>query len=304
MARAGKFLQTRHIDADRRHKDMLVVWAKPLTRRQPREAYLGAAGLGLVALAEIRRVRPNAVTLEDLQALGRFLVFLQKNDGSFYLKYLEDSGPVADYQELYYPGEAALGLISLYELDHRGEWLVAAGKALSYLAQSRAGSQDVPPDDWALIATARLLPYCKQAKCPVSQAKLVRHAVQICQTLLKRQITSASPVLDGGFDPDGSTSPAATSLEGLLSALEFLPSDQKELRARIEVAVERGVNFLLRAQIKSGPFAGGMPAEAFGGDSGAAQHDPAASEVRIDYVQHALCALLRYEQLKRNGKLR
>jgi hypothetical protein len=304
MVRAGKFMRTVHMDADKSRKDMLVVWAKPVAWKGPREAYLGASGLGLVALAEVKRVRPGAVSLSDLQAMGRFLVFLQKSDGSFYHKYNEESGPVDNYQELYYPGEAALGLISLYELDHRDEWLIAAGKALSYLAQSRAGSQDVPPDDWALIATAKLLPYCQQTKCAASQQEMIRHAVQICEVLLRRQIISRLPEIDGGFSPDGATSPAATSLEGLLAAWEFLPNDQQDLRDMIEGAAREGVKFLLRAQIKSGPYAGGIPITTAGGSGNAVRHDPAASEIRIDLVQHALCALLRYEQLKRNGKLR
>jgi hypothetical protein len=42
-------------------------------------------------------------------------------------------------EHLYYPGEAALGLISLYDLNHACEWLIAAGKALSFLARTRAG---------------------------------------------------------------------------------------------------------------------------------------------------------------------
>ena len=33
----------------------------------------------------------------------------------------------SDSQVLYYPGEATLGLISLYEIDHSKQWLTAAG---------------------------------------------------------------------------------------------------------------------------------------------------------------------------------
>jgi hypothetical protein len=52
----------------------------------------------------------------------------------------------------------------------------------------------------------------------------------------------------------------------------------------------RGIAFLLRAQIVSGPEAGGMPGAII-----ISARD--SSQIRIDYVQHALCAWLRYGQL-------
>jgi len=189
-------------------------------------------------------------------------------------------------QSLYYPGEAALGFIALYEADHSHEWLTAAGKALGYLAKSRAGLSIVPADHWALIATAKLLPYCEDGGCGVSREELIRHAVQVCESILRDQFKgSASVVLDGAFDPAGRTTPAATRLEGLLAAMEFLPKG--ELRDRIESAIQRGISFLLRAQVTSGSEAGAMPGAIL-----SREHD--SSEVRIDYVQHALCAWLRY----------
>ena len=63
------------------------------------------------------QARPGTVPISQLQALGRFIIFLQKADGSFYSKYGANGKPVEDWQSLYYPGEAALGLIALYEID-------------------------------------------------------------------------------------------------------------------------------------------------------------------------------------------
>jgi len=88
--------------------------------------------------------------------------------------------------------------------------------------------------------------------------------------------------LDGAFDIEGRTAPAATRLEALLAALDFLPKNSGDLRDAICSAVGRTAKFLLRAQIVSGPYAGDMP--------GAVAGTQRASEIRIDYVQHALCA--------------
>ena len=288
--RAAAFLRQNYIGPGVR-PGQLAVWPEPLAERsrsRQHDAELGATGLGLVALAEVRQVESKTVPVEDLQSLGRFLLFLQKDDGSFVNKYRAESGPVQDWESLYYPGEAALAFVFLYEADHSRKWLIAADKALSFLARSRAGHTQVPADHWVLIATAKLLPYCDQSSCPgSSREELVHHAIQICNSILREQFRGSATVgIAGAFDPVGSTAPAATRLEGLLAALEFLPKD--ELRTRMEAATGRGVAFLLRMQISSGPYSGGVP-EAFR----AGVH--AASEVRIDNVQHALCTWLRYQ---------
>jgi hypothetical protein len=184
LVRAAKYLRENYIGPGPRPGQQ-VVWSQPMvelakdrhSKLRQRYAELGGTGLGLVALAAAREVDPNSVPLEQLQALGRFALFLQRDDGSFVQKYLAEGGPVPNWTVLYYPGEAALGFISLYEADHSREWLAAAGKALAYLAKSRAGLTTVPADHWALIATAKLLPYCDDGGCSASREELVRHAV-------------------------------------------------------------------------------------------------------------------------------
>ena len=293
MVRAAGFLRKNYVGPGVR-PDQLVVWSKPITGNHTTKheyAELGGTGLGLVALAEVRKVKPESVPLEQLQGMARFLLFLQKDDGSFVSKYRRESGAVENWESLYYPGEAALGLLTVYDLNHSPKWLNAAAKALLYLAKSREGLTTVPADHWALIATAKLLPVCERHSCPVSREELVQHAIQICNSILKDQFRGSAPVgIDGAFDPNGRTAPSATRLEGLLAALEFLP--ESELRNRIEVSSQRGIAFLLRAQIKSGPYIGGIPG---------ALRSQSRPEIRVDFVQHALCAWLRY--LARHGDI-
>lgn len=289
MVRAAGFLRRNYMGTGV-HPDQLVVWSRPLTEtREHQYAELGGAGLGLVALAATRDVDAKSVPLKDLQALGRFVLSLQRDDGSFVNKYRAEGEPVLRWESLYYPGEAALGLIALYEADHSIDWLVAAAKALAYLAKSRAGLSAVPADHWALITTAKLIPYVQQVKATVLREDLVKHAIQICNSILREQFKSGAPAgLDGAFDPTGRTAPAATRLEGLLSALEFLPQDK--LRDKIETTTRRGIGFLLRAQVITGPQVGGMP-------GAIVNRARDSSDVRIDYVQHALCAWVRYTRL-------
>lgn len=286
MAKASHFMQG-FIDqpsGDATRQQTLAIWSNPY------EASLGATSLGLVALLDLQRVKPEPDSKQEFEALARFAVSLQRDDGGFYSLYNLHAGPEKQVESLYYPGETALGLVSLYELDHTNEWLTAAGKALAYLCKSHSEAPNTPTEHWTLIATAKFLPYFDASHCPVSRAELLRHADQICEGFLAEQITNASqPELAGGFDKNGRTTPTAARLEGLQAALEFIPSNQSELRSRIETAVQRGVDFLLRAQIKSGWYAGGMPGMVMGNDSD-------ARTIRIDYVQHALCAWIRYEK--------
>ncbi len=296
MVRAANFMRANCLAPDAR-SSALAVWSQPPPANT--KAELGATGLGLIALTGVEQSRQHSIPLAELQGLGKFVLFLQKPDGSFYSRYYADKGLDPDWKSLYYPGEAVLGLVSLYELDHSQRWLVAAGKGLAYLAKSREGAQEVPPDHWALIATAKFFPYYAQSACPVSRGDLVRHAARICERFLREQVTGASDVrLNGGFDAGGRTTPTAIRLEGLLAALEFLPKSDGDLRARIETAVQRGIAFLLNAQITSGQYAGGMPGAVVA--TGSPRSARSVSEVRIDYVQHALSAWLRYEEYERS----
>ncbi len=285
MVRATAFMRENYISREP-DSGALAVWSQP----QKTYAELGATGLALIAFTALDQAQPDAVPLADLESLARFVLFLQKSDGSFTSKYSPDSGPDPDFNSLYYPGEASLGLISLYEMDHRKEWLEAAGKALSYLAKSRVHVRKLPPDHWALIATSRFLPYCPEDACSFSRTELIEHAARICDRFLHDQVGSAPDARQiGAFDAGGRTTPSSIRLEGMLATLEYLPDDAGGRRARIESAIDRGINFLLHAQITDGAYAGGMP--------GAVSTEPHASEIRIDYVQHALSAWIRYQKM-------
>jgi len=286
MVRAANFMQQGYVGPGVR-PGQLVVWSGPTGHHS--DAELGATGLGLVALAEVRKVSPKSVSMEELQALGRFALFLQKEDGSFVQMYRVETGPVEHFQSPYYPGEAGLGFIALYETDHSREWLTAAGKALSYLAKNLPEPFDGQLDQWALIAIAKLLPECDQDACPgASRKELIQYSIQTCNWIVHEQLRNPVSPLDGAFDPPAETAPAAARVEGLLAALEFLPSGA--LRSKVEAAARRGAAFLLRAQIASGEFAGGMPGSL-------RTSAPTASEIRVDYVQHSLCAWLRYQRV-------
>ena len=94
--------------------DMLAVWSVPAITGsgKPIQAKLGGTGLGLVALVGLESIAPGTTPPDYLRQLGNFILFMQKKDGSFYSKFYPHHGGKNDqWTSLYYPGEAALGLL-------------------------------------------------------------------------------------------------------------------------------------------------------------------------------------------------
>ena len=304
MKKAGRFLQSQVANVGEL-PDVLAVWSDPKINLgdDPRKAKLGGTGLGLVALAGLESIESGFTSESELRQLGNFLLFMQKDDGAYYSFY-HPVFPGRDdaWTSLYYPGEAALGLLLLHQVHPDPEWIQGASEALAFLARSRSEQDRVPPDHWSLIATAQLLSLPEEERQAVDRNLLISHAVQICRQLVAEQRPqNGLPGLQGSFTPDGRTTPTATRLEGLLAIRGLLPSDKyADLTSQIELACDRGIRFLLQAQIKQGAGDGGVPRAI----ARLAKDDPnwsesfneRATEIRIDYVQHALSAWIHYHR--------
>ena len=242
--------------------------------------------MGLVALAAARKVNPQLVPLEQLQALGRFALFLQREDGSFVHKYRAESGPVSNWESLSYPGEAALGFIELYETDHSPEWLAAAGKALSLWQEPH----------WAFVCSHQPsgidCDHQTRTFCDEVHAPFTGRTRGACGPSVRIDSTrSIQGISSRGLGwriqshwPHGSSRYAIGGSSGVADV-----SAEERVARQIEVAAGRGITFLLRAQIVSGPEASGIPGAII-----ISARD--SSQIRIDYVQHALCAWLQYKQ--------
>ena len=275
----------------------LAVWSDPTRTgsNKPLTAKLGGAGLALASMALAHKIDPKLASLEDMQGLARFILKMQKPDGSFYSKYIPSKGgPDDSWTSLYYPGEAALGLALLFAIDPNPDWRTGSVEALSSLARSRAKRSRVPADHWALIATGAVW-----SDLSVPERQLLRaHAEKVVSSILAEQI-GPGEFMAGGFARDGRTTPTSTRLEGLLAA-EALFRDEADFHLDIMVALDAGIGFLLDAQLKEGPFAGGVPravAPLPEGSRGYKGFNRRQTEIRIDYVQHALSAFVGYRRL-------
>jgi hypothetical protein len=305
LRRATAFLKESAIAPLPGKKDLLAVWSHPeITHsNKPLQAKLGGTGLGLVALLSVEKRMPGTTPIEYLRKMGNFLLYMQKYDGSFYSKYIPEKGGRDDsWTSLYYPGEAALGLLMLYEKDPSSIWLQAAANSIAYLARKREGKKSVEADHWALLATAKLLPLCDHIPQSLSKPTIERHAAQICKSILNGKPDNYDIAQSyGSFTEDGRTTPTAIRLEGLLAALGFLSTDYINLRKQMIAAIDQGMQFLLRSQIQSGEYAGGIPRAIQRLPEDHPQFKKSfnrrATEVRIDYVQHTLSAMLQYAHI-------
>jgi hypothetical protein len=304
IKRATAFLKKSSIAPMPEREDLLAVWSHPdiTGSSKPLQAKLGGSGLGLISLLSVEKIIPGTTPIEYLRKMGNFLLFMQKSDGSFYSKYIPEKGGKDDtWVSLYYPGEAALGLLMLYEKDRSLKWLQGAADSIAYLAHKRGGKKRVEADHWALLATSKLLPLYHLCRQSLPKKAIELHAIQICESILKSiPINNRNTSYFGCLTNDGRTTPTAIRLEGLLAAISYLPEEYANLRRRMISVTNDGLLFLLRAQLRSGQYTGGIPRAI----KELSENHPKFSnsfnrrvtEIRIDYVQHALSAMILHTQ--------
>jgi len=308
ISKSIKYLKEETLHPIEGREDMLGIWSYALKSgsKKPDQVKLGGTGLGLIALVSAEKILPGTTSLDDLQKMGRFLLYMQKKDGGFYSKFIPSKGGRDDsWTSLYYPGEAALGLLMLYEKDPSPVWLQSAANAISYLARIRVNQKSVEADHWALLATEKLLPLYDRCDQPLPREAIIQHAIQICRSILQTGGNRPKEDFDYGcLTNDGRTTPTATRLEGLLAALTFLPEKESLLQKRMETAVDAGINFLIRSQLHYGKYAGGFPRAIYLLKAGHPQYsekfNQRSSEIRIDYVRHAVCAMIQYNSIRKS----
>ena len=229
--------------------------------------------------------------------IAAFILFMQREDGSFHSKWDEAGGYNLEFVSLYYPGEAILGLVRLYRIDREARWLEVAARAAAYLVESQSSADEVVIDHWLLIAGRDLMSALGELDAPpIDAASLRQHLMRIGWAIaaeFEAIREGGDEQVLGAADRNGKSSPAATRLEGLLALRDVLDpavEDEALLIAAIDEVLETAIPFLLRCQVREGWAAGGIT----WGIEGMENHASRRDEIRIDYVQHALSALIDY----------
>lgn len=255
---------------------------------------LGGVALAAVALAKHAEVTGSDRHRPTMRALGRTIAAWQQEDGRFRPHSIYwPSGEVKDFTSAYYPGEAVLALLRLHALDPDGPWLAHADRGARWLIEVRDAAVPVERlnhDHWLLYALRELLRYRPR--------EIFRdHAFKIADAIVAAQKTgdALKPAWRGSwYEPPRST-PAATRSEGLVCAHEIaMAAGDADRAVRIERALSLAARFQLRTQFRpETAMYLRSPWRALGGF----HRSLTDYEVRIDYVQHNISALLGYRRI-------
>ena len=281
---------------------------------------LGGQGLGMIAFSMANQIQPGSVPWDTVRQIGDFTVkHMQKEDGIFYpfwYPFHDPFGPSDTPKSLYYPGEAALGLIYLYESlegveegegdksNGRLVYLEGAARGLEALANERESwsPKDIPPDHWALKATARILKHLPKSRHP----KLLKHAASVVRMMHTRDMSRIA------VDASLGVSSMATVLEAQFAMLPIF-SENPSYYDNVEETwcLSQKVAFLLcEAQDGDKPshMLGALPSKfMLSPRDDAGQHEmingllPDNRYFQIDDTQHTLSAWLSYKEALESG---
>lgn len=248
---------------------------------------LGGNALAMIALSKHAEATGERRHLPLVDDLGRFLLLTQGEDGEFKVhKQLGPGGRVTDFVSGYYPGEALLALVRRPEPDPA--WLDAAERGARWLIDVR--DRDLPSaklnhDHWLLYALNELY---RQRPDPL----YLRHASRITGSILGLQRRRGPPFPDwlGSYYTPPRSTPTATRSEGL-GAAYLLARDFGSAREAEDLlqGLRQGVGFELQTQfLPETALYVRDPARVLGGF----RRSLTDFEIRIDYVQHNVSALL------------
>ncbi len=284
IVRSARYLKERYVRTLPKHPELAAAVSRPGEENLKVEtAKLGGTALAVVAFCGARSIDESVVSKDELAAMGRFLLFMQRDDGSFYSKYLVGDTYDETFHSLYYPGETMLALTKLYDVDGNAEWLLAAQKSAAQLIQSRKGRRGWPADHWMMLASVPLLERWSAVESPpLTPEELAEHVDTMGGMIMDDQKQG------GHFAGEPRSTPTATRLEGL-SALAHNQDQRGGVAPRLERSIGDGLRFLLDCQLRSDDASrGGIPRSC----AASAATERRGREIRIDYVQHFMSAVL------------
>lgn len=298
LLRGSAYLIKRHVRPVANHPGLQAVYSWPGEEIKGTNALikLGGCGLGIGVLVKSRQLEPASVPLSLLREMGQFVLFMQESNGRFRSTYDDQTQTFGSFESLFYPGEAIVGLAFLHRVDPDPRWLEAAWRGLTYLAEQRRDWPvwRLPPDHWFLMAAAEVMNLDGPSPPPEVRQRWMAHARAIGQKLLREQwVTSWVPGWNGSFVLRGAVAASAARMEGLAALGSVLPADDPE-RAAAGRALASGLAFMLRGRMTEGDLRGGF--------TGALRwpisyHTALADEIRVDYVGHALGALVGWQSV-------
>ncbi len=256
-----------------------------------KKAKLSSTAMALVAFSDLRG--EGLIPDEVFEGMGQFLLFMQMKSGQFYNYYdIENDGVGDENTNRNFTGDAPLGLLYLYEFNPKKKWLDGAIKGLLYLADKRKDRKEVQFDYNAMLATEKLFEIENNGLTDDEKFLLKYHLVKMVEQFIPKQIVNKDEQYYGALIDDLKPLNIACIIEGLIATYNSIDDDL--MKIRIMKSVDTAVKFLRLAQIQKGPLKGGFPNSADWKELGVPK---TASVVKMDTVQHALAAFVKFQTM-------
>ena len=241
---------------------------------------------------------------ELAKEFGDGIVTVQRENGSYSTDFEKDS----DDGVQYYPGEAMLALMKLYEATDDKRYLESVKKAFPYYREYWHENKNTAMVPWHTQVYYLLYQHTKDESIPPYVFEMNDWIIDNFQLLTCPDIEKI-----GGFPKNDPRNLTGFVLEGLVDAYKLAdeiaikaeaegPEDdpsrfEQSRRKKYKNSVELARDFVLRSQyIKSDTFSRFKNSRRVIGGFKASIKDP---RVRIDYTQHAVMALIKLQRLSK-----
>lgn len=256
---------------------------------------LGGNALAIIALAKYTQITKNQKHLPLMQRMATWIRETQDEEGRFTVhKKQFSTGEMFDLISHYYPGEAMLSLIRLYQIDGNAAWLDTVERSAHYLIHIRdkdANIDTIAHDHWLLYALNEL--YRERPK-----ALYLNHALFISQAIIKSQNTDHDEISHGAYgqpQPRLESTPTACRSEGLCATYHLTKDFGLETEyTKIKTTIQNGIRFQLQTQLRAESV---MYYENKNLCLGAFQRGLTQYDLRIDFTQHNISSLIAYYRI-------
>jgi hypothetical protein len=254
---------------------------------------LGGNALGAIAVARYGAATGDPEYRDLLDPLARWMQSVQDEAGMFTVhKQRWPDGLVSDFISAYYPGEAILALVRVHEASGDESLLDTAAAAARWLITVRDAGVPVAElahDHWLLYGLNDLYRHRPE---PI----FLEHTRKIVQAIVDEQnLDPEFPDWRGSYQRPPRSTPTAIRSEGLAAAWELLREFGRPGEADpVLDAIRHGVAFQLQTQHRPETV---MYYPDPSRTLGAFQESLTDDELRIDYTQHNISALLALRRI-------
>ena len=257
---------------------------------------LGGNALSVVALAIYIGITNEREYMPTVLRLARWIQRSQKESGEFFPhKQSYPGGEASPFVSQYYPGEAILALMRIYELNGDESFLDSAERGAQYLINVRDKSlsdSELNHDHWLLYGLNELYRY-------KPNPLYLNHSMRITKAMIRSQNRDPKyPDWFGSYYRPPRSTPTATRSEGLYAAYQLAHDfgDPNEAEQILE-SLENGIRFQLQTQFRpESVLYLKKPQRALGGFHSSLTN----FEIRNDYVQHNISSILGLYRIQRN----